>query len=154
MNRFTLTPAQWKRTGVVSVLSSLGVLVISGVLASTASDDGATVLIAIILGLTIGTLTRSSVKRGWAHASGDGLQTTFNWTPRRRFGIAWRSLVLFFAGQALISLLDHFAWSDGSQLMLMLLALLVITETAILVGLRFGWHQASSVERVGGAAAS
>lgn len=146
MNRFNLTPAQWKATGVLSSLSSLGVLVISGVLASTANSDGATVLIAVILGLTIGTLARSSVKRGWAFAKATPLPATFGWTPSLRIGIAWRSLALFFAGQTLISLLDHLAWSDGSQLILMLLALLVITEAAILVGLRFGWNLATSTE--------
>lgn len=144
MKRFNLTTAQWKATGILSALSSLGLLVISGILASTANEGGATVLIAIVLGLTVGTLARSSSKRGWSYAMGTELQTAFVWSPRRRIGIAWRSLGLFFAGQALISFLDEIAWSDGSELVLMLSALLLITEAAIIVGLRFGWNEASS----------
>lgn len=144
MTRFQLTPAQWKSSWIISTVTSLGLLVISGILASVASDYGANVLIAIALGLSVGALGRSFAKRGWQYATDGRSAPAFTWTVRRRIGIAWRVVGLFFAGQALINLLDRMAWSDGSQLVLMLVALLVITEVTALVGMRFGWNEAQA----------
>lgn len=144
MTRFQLTPAQWKSSWIISTVTSFGLLVISGILAGVASDDGANVLIAIALGLSVGTLGRSFAIRGWRYATDGRPAAAFTWTARRRLGIAWRVVGLFFAGQALINFLDHLAWSDGSQLALMLIALLVITEATALVGLRFGWNEAQA----------
>jgi peptidoglycan/LPS O-acetylase OafA/YrhL len=144
MNRFRLTSTQRKSSAVLCILTSVGLFIIAGVLASTASDmDTATVLVTVVLGLTIGILVRTSAKRGWSYANeANGRQAAFGWTAARRFGLAWRAIGLLFAGRVLINVLDQMAWSDLSQALLMGFALLAITGAAILIGLFFGWKQA------------
>jgi peptidoglycan/LPS O-acetylase OafA/YrhL len=144
MNRFRLTSVQRKSSAVLCILTSVGLFIIAGLLGSTASDtDTATVLVTVVLGLTIGILVRTSAKRGWGYFNeANGTQAAFGWTAARRIGVAWRAVGLLFAGRVLISVLDDMAWSDLSQALLMVFALLIITGAAILAGLFFGWKQA------------
>jgi membrane protein DedA with SNARE-associated domain len=144
MNRFHLTSAQRKSSAVLCILTSVGLFITAGILASSASDmDTATVLITVVLGVTIGVLVRTSAKRGWNYSNEtNGRRAAFSWTMARRFGLAWRAVGLLFAGRVLINVLDQMAWSDLSQAFLMAFALLAITGAAILVGLFFGWKQA------------
>jgi peptidoglycan/LPS O-acetylase OafA/YrhL len=148
MNRFRLTSTQRKSSAVLCILTSVGLFIIAGVLASTASDiDTATVLITVMLGVSIGILIRTGAKRGWNYSNeANGRQAAFGWTTARRFGLAWRAVGLLFAGRVLINILDQMAWSDLSQALLMAFALLVITGAAVLVGLSFGWRQAEAQE--------
>jgi len=137
MESFKMSAALWKWTAVVGGMVSLALLVVTGVIGQTASDDGGNVLIAIVLGLAIGALLRAGMKRGWAEIVSDAGKPLVLSRPLR-IGAAWRAVVLFFAGMFLINLLDQAAWSDASETILMLAALLAITEASLLMGLRYG----------------
>ena len=155
MRQFHLNASQRKSNLWLGGLTTLGLLIIAAILGQIAANvETGTNLMLVVMGVKSGVLVRGSTKRGWTYAMAEkGSPIPFTWTAKRRLGVLWRTVAVLFIGLLIIGGLDGLAAGDVVLALFMAFALIAITTSGILVGLRYGWNEAQasvqSIDRAG-----